>query len=365
MRALSFFLPFVVVLVFVPALRLLAPDLGLLDRPNARKHHEGAVPLVGGIAMFAAFIMASLTLGLLTEMPWGFFLGAAIVMILGMADDRHSLGSTLRFLVQALAVWLAITTSGNLITDLGELVGPWWIPLGMLSVPFTVFGYMGVINAVNLSDGADGMAGGIALTALAWFIVVFTLLREDGAWVAGSVDYVRVLLAMCGAVLGFLAYNLRTPWRKRASVFMGDAGSLFLGFVLGWFAIWSASQMGARDLYPVSTLWILIVPIFDTVSCMLRRVLQGRSPMSPDRQHAHHLLQAWGLSHGKAVAALIAVNALGGLVGVVGWRLRWPEYAMFGSIAACFVVYLAVSLRTWMRAPVPATARAAGSRIAP
>jgi len=360
MRMLSFLLPLVVVLLFVPALRKVAPLVGLVDYPDSRKQHFAPTPVVGGIAMFLAFLLSSLTLGLLEQMPWGFFLGAAMVLALGMYDDIRPLGSKVRFVVQAGAALLAVASSGNLLTDLGQLIGPWTIALGVVALPFTVFGFVGIINAVNLTDGADGLAGGVAATALLWFGVVFALLRGDGAWPAGSVDYVQVMLALGGAVVGFLAYNLRTPLRKRASVFMGDAGSLFLGFVLGWFAIWAASQMGAHDLPAVAALWILVVPLFDTVACMLRRVLQGRSPMSPDRQHAHHMLQTMGLSHGQSVAVLIALNAIGGLIGVAGWRLGVPDYWMFASLAVLFVAHLSMVLKTWGFAPARRMGGSAG-----
>jgi hypothetical protein len=179
------------------------------------------------------------------------------------------------------------------------------------------------------------------------------------AWPAGSVDYVQVMLALGGAWWAFWRTTCDSAAQARLG-FHGRRGSLFLGFVLGWFAIWAASQMGAHDLPPVAALWILVVPLFDTVACMLRRLLQGGSPMTPDRQHARHMLQTMGLSHGQSVAVLIALNAIGGLIGVAGWRLGVPDYWMFASLAVLFVAHLSMVLKTWGFAPARRIGGSAG-----
>ena len=149
-----------------------------------------------------------------------------------------------------------------------------------------------------------------------------------GAWPEGLGDARPIVITLIGAIGGFLLYNLRTPWRARASVFLGDAGSLFLGFVLAWFAIFACSQLGERSLSPVSALWMLIVPLFDTVGCIVRRKLQGRSPMKSDRRHLHHLLQRCGLTAGQTVAILITINAAGGAIGAAAQSLRFSHLVM-------------------------------------
>jgi UDP-GlcNAc:undecaprenyl-phosphate/decaprenyl-phosphate GlcNAc-1-phosphate transferase len=362
MHTVSFLVPALLVLLFVPPLRWLAPALELVDLPDARKRHAGPVPLVGGLAMFAALALASVMLHLHEPMPRGFIVGATGIMLLGLADDRRALPVAPRVLVQLLAIWLALETSGNVLPDLGRLVGPNVVALGALALPVTMFVHLGVMNAVNLSDGADGLAGGLALGALFWFVVVFVLLGGDGPLAASSLDTIRMLLAVAGAVSGFLYFNMRAPWRARATVFMGDAGSLLLGFVLGWFGIRAASEIGAHGLAPVCALWILIVPVIDTVACMLRRVLQGHSPARPDRQHVHHLLQAYGLSPARAVAVLVAVNMLGGMIGVMGLYWRWPDYWMFAAFVACFAAYVIGAMLSWSHMQVrrPTTAAASG-----
>jgi UDP-GlcNAc:undecaprenyl-phosphate/decaprenyl-phosphate GlcNAc-1-phosphate transferase len=340
-------LTFLLVVILVPLLKRLAPSLGLLDLPTQRKRHVGAIPLVGGLAMFSAFVLASLALGLFSALPQGFLAGAAAFVLLGAFDDRHPLSSSKRLVAQACVLVLVTMVSANVLSDLGHLLGPWPIVLGGLGIPFTVFGFLGVLNAMNFADGADGLAGGIALTALVSFLAVFQLIHIDGAWPAAVTDARTIVMLLGGATAGFLVFNLRTPWRAKASIFMGDAGSLFLGFALGWIAIFACSQLGQHSLSPVAALWILIVPLFDTVSCMVRRKLDGRSPLKPDRYHVHHLLQSTGLSAGKAVAILIAVNAIGGFIGVTAWRMQVPDYFMFAVIVLCFCGYMVASRLRW------------------
>lgn len=349
MEMLSVFMPIVGTLVFVPLLATYATKFHLVDLPDVRKRHFEAVPLVGGLAMFAAFLTTCGVGGTFADIHPAFFVGAAMMLTIGAADDRWNLPALPRFAMQALAIWLAVSLSGNVLSDLGQLVSPQMLALGAFAAPFTVFGILGVVNAVNLIDGADGLAGGIAFTALAWFFAAVALLQTDGAVPVRFSDPSNILLALMGAVLGFLCLNMRTPLRARAGVFMGDGGSLFIGFVLGWFAVATTSQFHPDHLSPVSALWILIVPLFDTVACMSRRILSGRSPMRPDRKHVHHLLEACGLSTGQAVSVLIVINALGGLVGVIGWRCGVPEYVLFAAIAGCFVAYVVVSTVAWNR----------------
>lgn len=343
----SLLLPFALVVLIAPTLARLAPSIGLLDRPDQRKRHHGAVPLVGGLAMALACALTLVMLGTHDVLPASFVVAALALLAMGAIDDRRPLPSMPRFVLQGVFVWFAVTHSGTLLADVGRLLGPELLTLGSWSIALTVFGVLGVMNAVNMSDGADGLGGGLAATAAGSFLIAFAYLRSDGGF-AGA-DLTLPMTTLCGAVLGFLVFNLRTPWRPRASMFMGDAGSLLLGFCLGWVAVVAAGQPGTGDLSPVAALWILIVPLFDTVWSMTRRMLQGRSPMSADREHMHHLLQAAGMSPARAVATLIAANAAGGAIGIAGWRTGVPDYWMFATIAALFVSYAVVSSMIWSR----------------
>jgi UDP-GlcNAc:undecaprenyl-phosphate GlcNAc-1-phosphate transferase len=200
----------------------------------------------------------------------------------------------------------------------------------------TVFAVLGVINAMNMIDGADGLASGLALIAL----LAFAAILSADAGLGGT-----LLPALVAAVAGFMVFSLRTPWRKRASVFIGDAGSMLLGFALAWYAVDLASVRDAMT--PITAVWILAIPLMDTVSLMVRRMLKGVSPFAADREHLHHILQRVGFTHGQTVAILLGISLLLSAIGVAGWRLGVPEYAMFYAFMALFALYLYGVLHAW------------------
>src|SRR5690606_18145447 len=145
--------------------------------------------------------------------------------------------------------------------------------------------------------------------------------------------------------------NLRTPWRARAAIFMGDGGSMMLGFVLGWLAVRTPNAFGDAGLAPVVALWILAVPLADTMSCMLRRVAHGATPMSPDHRHLHHLLPAAGLSIRRSVAIILAAALVLGGTGILGWRMGVSDWMMFWAWVVLFVTYHYTALCFWATQP--------------
>lgn len=305
----------------IPLLARLAGPWGLLDTPGAIKRHHGAVPRVGGIAMGAAIFIAALLTGTSAGSSSA-ALGAALAITLagGVLDDRHRLGSLAKFSFEIAAAALLAIWGGALLTHLGELTTPELFTLGRWSVPLTVFALVGVMNAFNMADGLDGLAGGLAIAACANFGVAASL--------AGHTAEFGAICIAAGAALGFLPYNARTPWRARAAVFMGDTGSLMLGLLLGWFAV-RLAMANRPALAPIAAVWIIGLPIGDTVVLMTRRLLRGRSPFAGDRQHLHHILVAAGLSEGKAVALLFVLSILLGAAALAAGRAGVPDYVLF------------------------------------
>jgi UDP-GlcNAc:undecaprenyl-phosphate GlcNAc-1-phosphate transferase len=226
---------------------------------------------------------------------------------------------------------------------LGDLFGLGEVELGGWAVPFTLFGAVGVINAFNMLDGLDGLAGGVALVAVGWLIVLCltapTLLQQGD---------ISALLALVAAVAGFLAFNLRHPWQARARVFMGDAGSTMLGFVLSWFMV-HLSQGDRAAMAPMTAVWILALPLMDTIAVMFRRIRAGRSPFAADRQHLHHLLLGYGLSEGQVTIWLLGGAFVTGGLGVLANELDVPDYWQFYIFAAVFLLYyrLTTGMRMW------------------
>jgi UDP-GlcNAc:undecaprenyl-phosphate GlcNAc-1-phosphate transferase len=193
------------------------------------------------------------------------------------------------------------------------------LPLGWLAVPFTLLCAVGLINAVNMMDGVDGLAGGVVLVMIFWLGVV--------AAIAGQSVPVGLLVVLAGAVLGFLVMNFPHPWRSCASVFMGDSGSMLLGLALAWFAIEVVYRLPG-DVPPATVAWILALPVFDTLCLMVRRVVKGQNPMAPDREHLHHIFQRAGFSLRGTVYILVTLAFLMGAVGVAGWQLGVPDWVM-------------------------------------
>jgi UDP-GlcNAc:undecaprenyl-phosphate GlcNAc-1-phosphate transferase len=265
------------------------------------------------------------------------FAGSLILLTVGVLDDLHELSARVRFAAQIAAGLVMTLGAGIVLEDLGYLVSPQHlVSLGILAVPLSVFATVGVINAVNMSDGIDGLAASLTLIAVCALGLI--------AWSGEHTGAVGVLVLLASVLVAFLTFNLRL--KGPALVFMGDAGSMFLGFVLAWLLI-QFSQGEDRLLAPVTALWILALPLLDTVSMMLRRLLLGRSPFAADRQHCHHILIAAGFSPKRALAWMIALALIGASVGLAGHFLGIAEHWMFLGFLALFLMHFWIAMRAW------------------
>lgn len=321
---------FGVTCVLLWVLTPLASRVGLVDCPGKRKRHKGDVALVGGAAMFAGFTFSILALD--TSFPtFSFFAASALLVIVGILDDLRPLRARIRFAAQTTAALIMILGGGVVVQDLGAITGNGTVALGAWAMPFTIFATIGVINALNMSDGVDGLAGGLSLIA-------FVLLAYI-AMASGRVADASILILLACIVGAFLLFNLRFPWRRRALVFMGDGGSMFLGFALAWFAI-SLSQGEERAMMPVTALWILALPLIDTVSSLVRRILAGRSPFAPDQYHLHHMLLAAGCSVNGTVGILLGATLVLGVMGLFGLLVGIAEHILFYCFLGLFVFHL-------------------------
>ena len=317
----------------------LAPALGLLDHPGGRKVHADPVPLVGGLGIFTAVMVAAWVLGLGPKAGW-FFLALSVIIAVGFWDDVADIRPRIKFAIQVGASAIMIWGAGVQLHTVGDLVGWRAIGLSAFAVPLTVFAIVGVVNAVNMMDGQDGLAGSLAVAAFAWYAVM--------AADSGLQLQALIALTFCGAIGGFLLFNLRFPWQPRAKVFLGDAGSLMIGFALGWFAI-DLTQGPGRTVPPIAALWVLLLPLADCVSLMIRRVRKGRSPFVADSQHIHHYLMRRGFTHGQALAVLVAASTVFGFIGYLAWRLGIPEPALFWPFAIGFLAYHLWIQKAWAR----------------
>jgi UDP-GlcNAc:undecaprenyl-phosphate GlcNAc-1-phosphate transferase len=326
-------------LLLVPLLARLAPTLGLLDHPGGRRLHARPVPLIGGIAVtiaaLAALGIAALRGAPLTGLSWWLALGVCLMLAAGVLDDRFELPYWLKALLQAAAILPLIFLAGAKISTLGALVGGNPIPLSYAAIPFTLVCFVGYVNAVNMIDGLDGLAGGVAVVALGFLGVC--------AWIEGLSGLFLTAIAFAAASVAFLIYNLRTPWRSQAVVFLGDAGSMVLGLVVGWAAIRIVAQPAQPSGYgavaPIDIAWVLALPVMDTLVVMSRRLALRRNPFSSDRLHLHHALVDVGLSPGKATAILLVLAFLYGCYGVVAALMGVPEWILFASFLCLLVAH--------------------------
>jgi UDP-GlcNAc:undecaprenyl-phosphate GlcNAc-1-phosphate transferase len=292
------------VFVAIPLLAPLAVRFGLVDLPKGRKQHETPTPMHGGLCILAAMVVTAVIFGdISSSATTAFYLAGGTLLLVGVADDLKDLNWKIRIGAQVMAALAMIYLGGVTVQQLDDVVGIEAFSLGWLAVPVTVFVVVGMINALNMSDGIDGLAGTQALVSL--------LLFACFALYAGNFGGAERLLAIAGAVIGFLAWNLRRPGLPRAEVFLGDAGSMLLGFVIAWTAV-RLSQNPAHPVSPVLGPWTIALPLIDCISLIIRRFRQGRSPFFGDREHLHHLLLDAGYSQTAiAVGGMFVSLALG------------------------------------------------------
>jgi len=305
---------------------------------------------VGGLAIMAGLSLTSLLAGFGGQLHPAFWAAFFIIALTGALDDKFDLGPYIKFAAQIAAALLMIYWGGLVLLSLGNLVSTEPLLLGRFAVALTVFAVIGVVNAVNLCDGADGLAGGLVFIAVFWMAMMSAISAHTGT--------LALSLGLLGCIAAFLAFNLRSPWRSRAAVFLGDAGSLSLGFVLAWLTV-DAAQEGAQLFAPVTAIWLVAIPISDTILCMGRRLLRGQSPFRADRTHLHHILIDLGMPTARAVALILLLAFVLAAAGVAGWALRIPEHVMFYSAMAVFTVYV-VLVQYGLRRVAAGRATAAG-----
>ncbi|NUK48581.1 undecaprenyl/decaprenyl-phosphate alpha-N-acetylglucosaminyl 1-phosphate transferase [Prosthecochloris sp. DSM 1685] len=308
-----------------------AEQLGFIDHPDGvRKIHTVAKPLVGGLGIITGVIIA-----MLAFVPIEHYIGLVIAIFMigsiGALDDRKDMSFKIRFAVQSGAAISIMYFGGTTLNSFGNLVGLGVIQTGLLAVPITMFCVLGVINAVNMIDGLDGLAGGTSLVAFSAFGLL--------AWLNGQPELMLIAIAFVGALAAFLRFN----WFP-SKLFMGDAGSMTLGFVLAFFAI-AVTQKSGSVVSPVAALLVLALPITDTITVMIKRVLKGKSPFHPDKTHLHHILKAMGVNHHKVVIVMIAATVVSSTIAVIGTLLQLPDYAFFSIYLACFTTYFVASYR--------------------
>ncbi len=289
-----------------PVVKVLSVKFGAVDVPkDGRRMHDHPIPRMGGLAIFFGFMAAVLVFVPLNTEKKGMLLGAVIIVILGVLDDKYALPAKPKFLVQIGAALIAVL-SGNVIDVLSNpnifSSNEVW-QLGWLGYPVTVIWIVAITNAVNLIDGLDGLACGVSTISSATMLMIAMLVSE--------LDVEVMMAALVGACIGFLPYNFNP-----AKIFMGDTGATFLGFIMATVSVNGMFKQYAFISFVVPFL-TLGLPIFDVCFAVVRRVSHGQSPMQPDRGHVHHRLIDMGFSQKQAVGVLYVISAILGLSAVV------------------------------------------------
>jgi len=311
-----------------------AESWGLVDRPDERKHHVGHIPLIGGLAAFIGVLVGAVVDGQAHLFTSTLLATAAVLAVVGALDDRFDLSVRTRLLVQTAAVLTMVAVTGVHIHTLGHLFGKEF-ELGLFGIPLTVIAVIGLLNAFNMMDGIDGLAGTLALVSIGAIIMY----QGQPQWPG-----VIVLVLLAGALVPYLAVNLGLVGKK---IFLGDAGSMVVGYILAWTLIHLSQSVPDNELSTIDVLWCVGLPVLDTLAVMVRRIREGKSPFKPDRGHIHHMMLAAGLGPRTTLVALVMLAIVLALTGMLTHSLApGSNLLAFGALT---VIYVTTTNRVWQR----------------
>lgn len=325
-------LALVVSLLLTPLVRKAAFKIGAMDKPDARKVHKGLMPRMGGLAIFLAFALTLLVTQSIESKHLGLLAGGLIIVLIGIFDDTRGLSARVKLVGQITAA-AAVIPFGIQVNFITNPVSGDMMHLGFWGIPVTIFWIISVTNAVNLIDGLDGLAGGtsfiaaLTLAAVTWHQASFS----GGAGM--EVAYLALILA--AAILGFLKYNFYP-----AKIFLGDTGSMFLGYALGTLAVMGVAKVATAISIMVPII-ILGIPLMDVFFAILRRYQSQRPIFQPDKEHLHHRLMAMGLSHKQTVLAIYGVSLVLGISAFVLTLITTSQAVLLLLILAVVMIVLA------------------------
>lgn len=307
-----------------------AIEVGLVDKPTERKQHSGHIPLIGGISIFLAVLAASL-LWLPNTLELRMYLIASAMMVfIGALDDKFDLRVRVRIIGQIIIASLMIYGVGGYISNLGNLFGFGEVTLGPLGILFTYVAIIVVINAYNMIDGIDGLIGSLSINTFTSVAILFIM--------SGQTDYLSYPLILATATIPYLMYNLGFLKKGTKKIFMGDAGSMFVGLSVIWL-LTMGTQGEQASFRPVTALWICAIPLMDMLAIVVRRYRNGKSPFKPDRDHLHHILQRIGFSSRQTLVIISSIAVVFSCIGLVGEYFNIPEIVMLLGFLATFILY--------------------------
>ena len=310
-------------------LRPLAIKFNLVDLPNERKNHSGNIPLIGGICVFLGLLVSYSFFIEFDKFSNGLLITASLIFILGVWDDFANLKAKTKLAFQIFISAIMIYISDVKLESLGNLFGVLYpFELGMFSIPITIISVIALTNAINMIDGLDGLAAGLTLSAIIGLIFCNPTL--------GFYPVISILLAVASALLPFIIFNI-APYPK-LNVFLGDGGSLFLGYIISLALIYSAENI--NNFTPSFALWCLAIPLFDFVSVIILRIVNKHSLMTARKDHIHHFLGNLGMSKKLILLLIISFSLALVLIGSLVEK-KFP-YLSFSVFLILFLFYMFV-----------------------
>ena len=305
--------------------RFFATKINLIDKPNYRKKHKGNIPLVGGLIIYFNIFFYSFFFD--TSPHMSIILYTSIILVLlGALDDAIEIGVIFRLITQLICC-LILIGSGLVINNIGDYMFMPNIQIGILSVVFTVFSVIGLTNSFNFIDGVDGLCGSLALISIISILVISFLNNT----ILHVIDF-NYLILISLTLFVFIFFNT-TNFLK---IFLGDSGSIFLGFVVSWILI-SMSQNENQIIHPVLTIWCVTLPVFDITSVVIRRSLRGINPFKPDRRHVHHILIEMGYSKILTTLIIVTLSLVLNSFGIMIYYLSGPFPALISFFLLLFL----------------------------
>ncbi|WP_300623308.1 glycosyltransferase family 4 protein [uncultured Megasphaera sp.] len=330
---LEYFVPFLIALivayVLTPGVKKLAIKVGAVDKPNARKVHTHAIPRLGGLAIYIGFMAAVLFCVPVRHELLGLLLGCTAIVALGIWDDICNIPAKVKLVGQIVAACIPIAF-GIQIEWLTNPFGTLIVLPELVAVPVTIFWIIGFTNTVNLIDGLDGLAAGVSFIAsVSMFLLAYTMNQYLPA---------MIIVAMAGAALGFLQYNFNP-----AKIFMGDTGSMLLGYTMAVAAVLGLVKTAAT-IALVVPLIALGLPILDTLFAIIRRKMSGVPIFQPDKGHLHHRLLALGMSQKQAVLIMYFVSIVLGIVALFVANVNYQTGIATVLVVLAVIIYTAKRL---------------------
>ncbi|WP_394128951.1 UDP-N-acetylglucosamine--undecaprenyl-phosphate N-acetylglucosaminephosphotransferase [Shewanella maritima] len=334
---IPFFSSFIISFLTIRLSKPVAIKTGLVDSPNAsRKTHVGDIPLVGGFGIFISILTASMLFIEQSQLLNIYLLAAAMILFLGGLDDRYDLSVRVRFVSQILVSALMIFGTEIHLTSLGELLGFFEIKLGFVGAAVTVLGIIAGINAFNMIDGIDGLAGSLSIITFLSLAFLFA----DGAHALFLLPILFI-----SSLAAYLMFNLGLH-RSLTKVFMGDAGNMFIGLTIVWLMVIGA-QPEHGHLRPVTALYLVAIPLMDMAAIMIRRVRRGQSPFQADREHLHHIFERAGFSRKQTLLIISILGAIFAIAGCWSEVNQVAEWIMFAIFICTFLVYNWILQNIW------------------